>query len=141
MLYINEVGFERQIELLKFISNQSTFAVCLWLYPDSNVLTIAEQKVIENSGSIQPITEYSHGVIPKHTELKNCTTDFLNLLLSFKNEVIENCDSIALYNENNSNWAVATIGHEGMSLVRDITLLDSLKYEGFSVSLEPPSWW
>ena len=141
MLYIDELNFQRQIDLLAFIASQSTLSLCVWLYPESKVLTVADQEVSKINKVIQPVTEYDDGFLPQHTELSICTYALLNSLLLSKMDVVKNCDSIALYKENESQWEVATIGHEGMCLVRDITLLSLLKNAGFSVSLKPPSWW
>jgi len=139
MLYIDELNFQRQIDLLAFISSNSTLSICAWLYPESKASMIAGQKVTETS--IQAVTEYDDGFKPRHTELTICNVELLNLILSSKNEVFKNCDSFALYSDDKSHWEVATIGHEGMCLVKNVTLLGQLEDAGFSVSSKPPSWW
>ncbi len=139
MLYINELSFQRQIDLLRFISNNSTLSIGVWLYPESKVSMIAGLKVTKSS--IQPVTEYYDGFKASHTELAKCTLEFLDRILLSKNEVFKNCDSIALYSHGKRDWEVATIGHEGMCLVKDATLFGQLQDEGFSVSSKPPSWW
>ena len=139
MIYVHEKDFGRQIELLKHIAGSAEYSVCAWLYPESKVSSFAGQGV--ERSDLEPVTEYKDGTIPKHTALTKCSNDLFQLLLEAQSEVVSNCDSLALYRGKSRNWAVVTIGHEGMCLVRDTRLLSQLIVAGFSVSLEEPNWW
>lgn len=140
MIYVIEKTHERQIELLSALSRSVTADICAWLYPDSNEHTLANLPVVEANGLI-PITTYRDGSLPKRTQLVSCTEEVLSNFLSSKNQLRKHCDSIVLYINGASSWMAATVGHEGMSLVQDDSLLPGLVESGFNASLKAPSWW
>ncbi|OUR71125.1 hypothetical protein A9Q78_10475 [Methylophaga sp. 41_12_T18] len=141
MIYVEEKDFNRQIELLSYISSGKDLNVCAWLYPESDALKLAGSDVIENNISLIPVTTYENGFIPKCTAPVKASIDSINLFSAAFNELKKHCDSLALYKNNESSWLVATIGHEGMCLVQDDSLLSNLIQAGFSAKAEAPEWW
>lgn len=141
MIYIEEKEFERQIELLSYLANSSNFNVCAWLYPESTVSELAGFEITDNKEMLTPVTTYEGGFLPKRTKLIPAIGNILPMFNSSKDELKANCDSLALYKDNEPSWYAATIGHEGMCLVQDDTLLEKLVSAGFNATSEAPSWW
>jgi len=71
MIYIEEKTFERQIDLLGYLSELDAYYICAWLYPESNVTSIVSQKV--DPIKLEPVTTYGDGIKPKHTQLVPCS--------------------------------------------------------------------
>ena len=67
MIYVEEKDFNRQIELLSYISSGKDLNVCAWIYPESGALKLAGSDVIEKNISLIPVTIYGNGFIPKCT--------------------------------------------------------------------------
>ncbi len=141
MIYVEEIDFTRQIDLLSLLSLSNDFEICAWLYPESEATEIAGYPVTENPRGKSAVTTYENGHTPKVTKLVNAESKILNAFSSSKNELKKNCDSLTLYRNNDSSWYVATIGHEGMCLVQDDRQLTNLINAGFNASTEAPSWW
>jgi len=139
MIYVEEKDFVRQIELLGFLSSIQPLSICAWQYPESKEKSILNSAL--QRSDLESVTTYENGFVPFHTEPAQCTTDFLETVKSSKQSITSNCDSLALYKSGSNNWLAATIGHEGMCLVKDQALLNKLLSAGFSASLEAPSWW
>ena len=139
MIYVQEKDFPRQIELLGFISSIQPLSICAWQYPESKEKTILNISL--QRSELEPVTTYENGFVPFHTEPAQCTTEFLKTVKSSKQSIASNCDSSALYSSGSNSWFAATIGHEGMCLVKDHALLNKLLSAGFAASLEAPSWW
>ncbi len=138
MIYVEEKDFGRQIKLLSFLADRQSSNVCAWLYPESKVTDLAGYEVTDNPLNLSPVTTYENGYSPK------CTVLVTALNNSFGESYLElkkNCDSLALYKNNETSWLAATIGHEGMCLVQDDTLLNSLIQAGYSASCRAPDWW
>ena len=141
MIYLDEKEFNRQIELLLFVSRSKNLNICAWLYPESDTLKLAGYDVVENNLSLIPVTTYENGFIPKCTNPVKASIDSINLFSVAYNELKKHCDSLALYEHNKPSWLVATIGHEGMCLIQDDSLLHNLIQAGFSARAEAPEWW
>ncbi len=139
MIYVQEKDFGRQIDLLNFLIEQDSYSICAWLYPESTANSVATHAVTQSE--LEPVTSYGDGTLPKHTNLVPCSSDTLQAFTAAQTEVTKNCDSLALYKTNNSSWSAVTVGHEGMCLVRNESLLQQLIAAGFSASTEAPSWW
>lgn len=90
---------------------------------------------------MQPVTIYGTGIKPRHTKPVEASALNITAFGEAVSDIAANCDSLALYGEEEESWFAATIGHEGMCLVQDESLLSSLSEAGYSVSTEPPSWW
>ena len=58
-----------------------------------------------------------------------------------KTEILELYDSLALYQPNQNEWYACVIHHENMCLVKDESMLEKLKQQNFTASIETPSWW
>ncbi len=141
MIYVEEKKFNRQVELLSFIANESDYNICAWLYPESSATEIAGYPITDNSAGLIPVTTYENGHVPVCTLLVPADSVSIDAFSSAKVELKKNADSLTLYKSNESNWSVATIGHEGMCLVEDDNLLTNLISSGFNASKEAPSWW
>jgi len=139
MIYVQENKFSRQIDLFNYLTSQDSYSICAWLYPESEASSIASQSITQSD--LEPVTTYEDGTLPKHTKLVPCSEKTLKIYLSSQIEITENCDSLALYQANKLSWCAVTIGHEGICLVRDETLLQQLIAEGFKASIEAPDWW
>ena len=141
MIYIQEKSFERQFEVLKFISLDNNFNLTLWLYPESNTKNIGKFKTYSNSLNLISVTSYDDGCIVKNTKLISTSENNFNELFKNKKEIISNCDNISLYKECELDWYMCTIVQEGICLLRDDNMLLKLIDAGFNASLEAPSWW
>ena len=141
MIYVEEKSFDRQIELLSHLSAVEQLNVCAWLYPESSAEKLAEFNVNSFASKLVPVTTYENGFSPVHTELVSASPESMSAFRAAEKELSTNCDSIALYKENDLSWYAATIGHEGMCLVQDQSLLQGLIRAGFKASSEAPSWW
>jgi hypothetical protein len=139
MIYVEERDFDRQIEVLETMSKDEEYSVCAWVYPEAPVKEIAGIAVVKTE--IEPVTTYGDGFKPFHTELAPLNSSYLLKFKSNQQDLIDHCDSLAIYKGKSTNWAAATIGHEGVCLVRDVTQFNKLKGSGFAVATEAPSWW
>lgn len=142
MIYVTETNFERQLALLDTVSQQrGKHHAVAWLYPDSKANTVAGLTVGEHLGLL-PVTTYSDGSEKGlNTKPKEFNAGLLSELLKNQTEVIEFCDSLAIYQPDEKEWSACLIHHEGMCLVKDDSLLEKLKEQKFAVSTEAPSWW
>jgi hypothetical protein len=141
MIYIQESGFKRQLELLALLSKIEPCELVTWLYPESRIKHLAGILVVKNHSDLLPVTKYENGNEPKCTKSVPATSDFLLALKPFSSKFKRNSDSIALYPVGAKCWSACTVGHEGMCLVKNETLLSNIQNAGFSASLRAPSWW
>jgi len=141
MIYVEEKDFNHQIKLLAFLASSQNLSICAWLYPESALTKLLDFDITENANSLVPVTSYENGFNPKCTTLISASISNINVFGSSYNELKLNCDSLALYKNNEPSWFAATIGHEGMSLIQDDLLLNSLIQAGFSASTVAPDWW
>jgi hypothetical protein len=88
-----------------------------------------------------PVTKYENGFIPRNTSLVPANKESIGRFAGATAELKKNCDSVTLYKNGKSSWLLATIGHEGMCILQDNTLLTSLVKAGYKASNEAPSWW
>jgi hypothetical protein len=141
MIYVEEKDFYRQIELLSFVVSSHDLNICAWLYPESIATELAGIEVTDNPLSLSPVTTYENGVSPKCTAFVPASSESISLFGSAYVELKKNCDSLALYKNNESSWLTATIGHEGMCLVQDESLLNNLTQAGYAATTKAPDWW
>ncbi len=141
MIYVEEKDFDRQIQLISFLASSGNLTICAWLYPESDATELAGFAVIANPSLLTPVTTYENGVLPKCTMPTSASEKIIKSFGSSYTDLKKNCDSLALYKESESSWVAATIGHEGMCLVQDDTLLNSLTQAGYSASTSAPDWW
>ena len=139
MIYVEEKSLNRQIELISFLSELTPVSICAWLYPESRTNTLFDVPVVRSD--LEPVTTYENGFVPYHTQLTDSSDKVLENIKSSTSALELNCDSLALYGNGSDKWVVATIGHEGMCLVRDDNLYKKLQTADFPVSKEAPSWW
>ena len=141
MIYIEEKSFNRQLELVSYLSNLEQLKICAWLYPESTVGSLAGFNVSLCESWLVAVTSYADGFRPLHTELIPASPANISALVNAALDLKDNCDSLALYKDNEKSWYAATIGHEGMCLVQNRSLLQGLVRAGFNASEKPPSWW
>lgn len=141
MIYVEKNSFNRQIELLEFVASIQDLNVSAWLYPESSVMELAGIEVTDNLLSLVPVTTYENGFSPRCTAPISASCENIQLFSKSHEALKKNCDSLALYKNNNSSWLVATIGHEGMCLVQDESLLNDLLQAGYVASTQSPDWW
>lgn len=139
MIYVQEKTFEKQIELLSYLSENEKLNICGWLFPESNEKMVLGNPVVRSE--LEAVTTYSDGFKPYHTQPQVCSIDYISQIVASKKSIVAHCDSLALYRQGTKNWLAATIGHEGMCLVRDNTLLNQLLSRGFNASETAPNWW
>ena len=139
MIYVEDRSFDNRLKLLDYLSSNEELYLVAWLYPESNLKKLLNLDLVRSD--LKPVTTYGDGFQPWHTEPKRCTSELLARLFSLRDVLTKNCDSLALYRENESSWDFCTIGHEGMSLIADDRLLDDVRKAGFQASLQAPSWW
>ena len=141
MIYVEEKDFNRQIQLLSFLAGGTKLFICAWLYPESSAKSLAGFEIIDNPRSLIPVTTYENGFQPKCTSLVPASDSNIEVFGTAYAKLKKNCDSLALYKESEPSWLAATIGHEGMCLVQDSEMLNSLLQAGYSASSEAPAWW
>lgn len=141
MIYVEEKNFNRQIEFLEFIAGSQDLYICAWLYPESNLTVVGGVAVTDNPRSLIPVTTYEDSFSPKCTEIIPASKKNIDIFSSSYSELKKNCDSLALYKNNQLSWLAVTIGHEGMCLAQDESLLTSLTQAGFSATTSAPDWW
>jgi hypothetical protein len=139
MIYVEDSSFDNQLKLLDYLSSNAELYLVAWLYPESKLKKLLHLDLIRSD--LKPVTTYGDGFQPRHTVPKHCTTEVVARLSSLRDVIERNCDSLALYRQNESSWDFCTIGHEGMSLIADDMLLDDVRRAGFQASLQAPSWW
>jgi hypothetical protein len=142
MIYIEENSFERQIDLISSLASQAPFDLVAWLYPESTINNIIGTSVSKSiTVNAMPVTTYGDGFVASCTQRLRVTDLLINMIMEEKKLITENCDSLCIYSHESPEWQACTIGHEGMILVRDTSLLGDLKSLGFNASLHAPSWW
>ncbi len=141
MIYVEENDFNRQIEVLAFVASTQDMNICAWLYPESKAVELAGVEVTDNPLSLIPVTTYEDGFMPRCTMLISGSSKNIEKFRAAHTELKKNCDSLALYKGRKSSWLATTIGHEGMCLVQDESLLSSLIQAGYIASTKAPDWW
>ncbi len=141
MIYVEEKDFDRQIQLLSFLASNAELFICAWLYPESSSSTLAGFEVTDNPESLIPVTTYEDEFQPKCTLLVPANGTNIEAFSEAYPELKINCDSLALYKKSDLSWLAATIGHEGMCLVQNDEILNSLIQVGYPASIEAPTWW
>ena len=145
MIYVEESDFERQIELLKCVAlMHAKTNLIAWLYQESEAKTVAGLVVSSAPQGFVPVTTYGcNGVSEQglNTTPKEFNASLASALVKNKNEILELYDSLALYQPNQNEWYACVIHHENMCLVKDESMLEKLKQQNFTASIEAPSWW
>ncbi|UTF58614.1 hypothetical protein [Gilvimarinus sp. DA14] len=141
MIYIQESGLKRQLELLALLSEVEVCELVIWLYPESKIKHLAGILILNDHENLVAITTYEDGTKPRRTSSLLATSNFMLTLKSFASKLKCNSDSIALYPEGDKEWSACAVGHEGMCLVRNESLLSKIQSAGFSASLTAPPWW
>ena len=142
MIFVEESGFEKQLNVISWLSKSKNAELVIWLYPES-VLNSIMGLPIHNSGAIDadPVTTYQEGVTAKCTARLPLTSGLIDIIYKERDLITNNCDSLCVYLLEEREWQACTIGHEGMALVKDSTLLDERISLGFNASLQAPNWW
>ena len=141
MIYVVEKDFDRQLELLVFLASIEKYIFCGWLYPESKISACSGYSVTSNPENLIPVTSYGDNHKPKCTEVTLASKSSITSFCANKFTVIKNFDSLALYKTNTKSWSATTIGHEGICLIQDDSLLLEITGAGFIASLQAPEWW
>jgi len=141
MIYVEEKDLEHQLKLLSFLTSLDTYELVIWFYPESIINKIATHEAIENHPPFESVTTYEEGISAKRTKPIPANAELISNIASNKQAISKNIDSLALYKPSNHEWAACTIGHEGMSLIKDSALINTLIEGGYNASQEAPSWW
>ncbi|MBI5075497.1 MAG: hypothetical protein HZB62_10095 [Nitrospirae bacterium] len=142
MIYLEEKQFDRQLDLLGSFLAKGEFDLIIWFSPESKRrsicnLGLAPKDLIEG----EQVTTYGNGFKPNKTRRTKLTADLLTNIREASRDIQVNCDSLALYPADKKNWIACTIEHEGMCLVSDDSLIDTLASKDFNPSLEKPQTW
>jgi len=141
MIYVEEKDLEHQMKLLMFLISIETYELVAWLYPETEINKIDTLEVADNSRQLEAVTTYEQGISAKCTKPITATNELIATLFLNKKLMAKNIDSLALYKPLNKEWEACTIGHEGMSLVKDSKYFSTLIEGGFNASKEAPDWW
>lgn len=142
MIYLEGTSLASQLRVLEFLSwKLPESIIVIWNYPDveRQNIPIFGSKLF-NQG-FMPATEYCDGTVLRHSQPRVATPSILFYLNRFEKELRESVDSICLYAKDQCDFLACTIGHEGMSLVKNRDYLNLLLTRGFNASLKAPSWW
>ena len=142
MLYIEEKTFHRQIDLLATMVKLGAYDLVVWTYPEATLKNIFDfQLSCDHEDDLEPVTTYEENVTVMRSSRLPCNDLVMGRIISGKELISKNIDSLCLYKKNELAWDACTIGHEGMCLVKNEALCDKLIQEGFTVSKKPPEWW
>ncbi|MEM1187641.1 MAG: hypothetical protein AAGI72_03900 [Pseudomonadota bacterium] len=141
MICVETRSFQQQIEVLKHLASDRALMVCAWLYPESELQSIAGFDTDLVPVGLQPVTTYGDNHQPRHTTLCIASNDAFEAFSDAESEVRANCDCLALYTEGESSWYASAIGHEGMCLLNTEATPSALRNAGFTISNEAPPWW
>lgn len=141
MIYIQENGFKRQLELLAIIAGIDSCKLIAWIYPESRIKHIVGLLISKHSYDYMPVTAYEPEIKPTCTDKVTADPEFILGLKPYLIKFKRNCDSLALYPSGSKDWVACSVGHEGMCLVKDDSLISAIQGAGFSATLEKPVWW
>lgn len=140
MLYIEDKTQDMQLKLIRKLASEEKFEVIFWLYQgyeDSEFLDIPVSHSLEG----ESVTIYDDDGFPCNTARIELNSSVYEVMTKNQELLRLHCDSITLYKPKTHEWYMSTIGHEGMSLIRDKSTQTMLSSSGFNVSTEAPSWW
>lgn len=140
MIYVEEKKFDRQLDLIEFVSLGQEVEIVIWMYPESNLDTLFGYDLIKSSDA-EHVTTYEDGTIAKRTPRLKISKEVIDLIRTKKQLLNKNCDSICLYLLGEFNWLGCTVGHEGMGLIKDDRFYETLIENSFNASFNAPSWW
>lgn len=141
MIFVTEKDFHRQLTVIDAVNVPDT-EIVIWAYPEATIEMILGLP-LHHSESVgaEAVTTYPMGAKARCTE-RTRLTSALRIELEMSGTVIgAHCDSICLYEKNKFTWIASIVGHEGMVLVRNASLLKKLEALNFSASTSPPDWW
>lgn len=141
MIYVQENDFETQFKLLEYLAGKGGFIVIGWQYPEINKSPVPFFPTSMIREDYKAVTTYANGIIANHTAPVKAKPSMLAYLVKFNEKIQKAFDSFCLYKNGRTEWFACTIGHEGMCLVRDDSLLQELTSKGFNASTNKPSWW
>lgn len=143
MIYVIEESFDKRLDLIVVLTNlYEKSDLIIWLYPESELNQLLGTELHSaNEINAEPVTTYQKGIIQKCSSRFEVEKELINKIREGKAVFERNCDSLCLYHPGSDSWFACIIGHEGMCLIKDISLMNELRRLGFNTSLEPPSWW
>lgn len=142
MIFVNEKGVLRQLELLAFLLVENEYELVAWMYPESKYSHLKGiDLTLSKNVDAEPVTQYEGDVHVKCTDRILASESLINLFRRERKSIFRHCGSICLYDVGSYEWSIAAIGHEGMVLVRDESMLSKINGAGFNASLNKPDWW
>lgn len=142
MIYVQEKSFKNQLQLMRLVAKKTEFYGVLWAYPEFSDDEFAGLKFQDfQHEELEPVTTYESGEKAKRSERFLCDAQMLELISSLSKDFSKKIDSFCIYKNGESRWVACTIGHEGMGLVQDEGMFNSLIEAGFNASVNPPDWW
>jgi hypothetical protein len=141
MIYIEGKDAGMQFKLLEYLSDQGSYTLIAWQYPEIDKSPILFLPTDSKRGEFEPVTNYADGIESKHTKPMDAQPSKLVYLINVKQQIRRSFDSFCLYKQGADEWYACTIGHEGMCLIRDDELITKLQEKGFTASTSKPNWW
>jgi len=139
LIYVEAKSQDMQFKLIGGIAANAKLELVLWLHQGYEKDTILNVAISDNLQG-EAITSYADGTYPINTIRTEYNESIWIEMSKNKALIKEYCDSVTLYREGKYEWYLCTVGYEGMSLIRDDTLLNDVKLSGFNMSIEAPSW-
>lgn len=141
MIYVEEKNLEKQVSLLKILLGKNEMDLVAWAYPEAKIKAFLGSPIlVDEAGSIESATEYANAK-KKRTQRLSIGCDFLGKITKEGAAIKSSIDSLCFYEKDSASWSFCAIPHEGMCLIRANETISAIQAEGYSASLEPPSWW
>ena len=142
MIYIENLTFEKQIPILKYLCKIEELDIIIWLLPESKAESICEINLAPiDTIEGEPVTTYCDGDISNKTERTKVTMTLLEKIKNSKEYILMNSDSLVFYKQNDKQWLSCVIGNENILMISDDSLLATIKKQGYKASLKAPDWW
>ena len=142
MIYIENLTFEKQVLVLRYLCKSEELEIIMWLFPESKVRSICDINLTpRDTIEGEPVTIYNDGYVAYKTKRIKVTVDLLDKIQISKEQIFLNCDSLVLYRPNDKQWMASLIGNENIVMVNDDSLLQIITNQGFNATLQTPNWW
>jgi len=142
MIYIENLTFDKQLSVLKYLSKIEELEMIIWLFPESKIrsicgINLAPRNLIEG----ESVTTYDDGYVTHKTKRLKVTVDLLDKIQNAKEKIFSDCDSLVLYRPKHKQWMSCLITNENIVMVNDDSLFTMMTNQGFNATLTAPNWW
>ncbi len=142
MIYIEDLTFEKQFLVLKYLCKTEALDIIIWLLPESKAASLCDINLTpRDTIEGEPVTTYDDGYMANKTKRIKATMALLEKIENSKEHILMNCDSLVFYKPNDTQWLACIVGNENILLISDDSLFEMIKKQGFNASLKAPSWW